>query len=301
MWLILVNASFSADFPVKVHDRSGLLTGEEVKVELSPGKGTTGATMLQVRDDGQDPDVVAGDRLFTGKAVGVELQSGRVTVTAKGQSWSGDFLFDPGSDPVILVGLEGPGRAGVSTHEVMFFPDKQGGPGGAGAAGGGQPGGGPPPGGPPQGGGPETRQGSTPGGSPGSAHKTRTTPEGMWLGWLLLTGAIAGLGALAWSGAHRPARLPDWGPVATTSARRGPRGPFEGLDLVLGPENPTLGEGRYTPEELTLLVCIARGEGRPVRLVINDSSRVEAEDGFRRLSELLQGRAELVWEEPVRP
>lgn len=297
-------SAYAVDFPVKVHDRSGLLSGAEVSVEI-----TGGATPFRmvVKDDGQDPDVVSGDRLYTGKAVGVELQSGKVTVSAKGQSWTGDFMFDPGSDPVILVGLEGPGKAGVSTHEVMFFPDqKHGGPGGA-----------PPPGGtgpgapPPGGSGPPPGTSGAPGGQP--PERTRSTPDGLWLGWGLLLGAGVGLGGLAWRGSQRRPQIPTLQATGSltgdaeirrdTTSIRGPHAPFDGVEVWVGPEEPGaprglwLGDGRWTPEEIVLALSVVLAQGRPVRVVVKEAWRVEAKDGFTALSQALRGRADLLWVE----
>lgn len=130
LWISLVLAR---DFSVKVHDRDGTL-GEGISVSLNVSGKTYNFTP---KDDGNDPDKVAGDHLFTAAATEIPGDSGMLTVQSGKQTWQGEFLFESGSDPVLLIGLEVGGRAAASTHEVMFMPDQQAGmpgppPGGTG-------------------------------------------------------------------------------------------------------------------------------------------------------------------------
>ena len=156
--MILVAAAFARDIDVKIHDMKGVVSGS-VSVELSePGADPLRLTPL---DDGNAPDAVAGDHLYTAHVTGLALDHGSVTVRAADKTWQGGFRFDEGSDPVLLVGLEDGGFAAASTREVMFVA-----PGGAP----GTPGGAPP--------GPGSTGGAFPGGPPGMTPGVSPPPGG---------------------------------------------------------------------------------------------------------------------------
>lgn len=166
--MLLVTLTAGADareVDVKVHDMQGVVTGD-VHVELvGPG----GRTAFDPKDDGADPDKIAGDHMYTAHG-DVPAENGEVVVTGGGKTWRGGFGFDLDSDPVLLIGLQPDGLAGASTKEVMFVPE-------------------PPPN--------ETPTPTT----SGSGHTTRTSlPAGMWAGWILGLAAFAVLAALAWLG-----------------------------------------------------------------------------------------------------
>jgi hypothetical protein len=114
--------------------------------------------------------------------------------------------------------------------------------------------------------------------------------------------AVAGLGALAWFGARRPARIPPvvgLGGAAgrITTASRGPFVPGERTDLTLGPgAGLGIGEGRWSPEEVALA---ALRVGVPTRVVVTDPSRLEVEgDPYDALAAALVGVADLLWVVP---
>ncbi len=308
----LISLVEARDFAVKVHDRDGSL-GEQVDVELS---GSGQSWSLTLRDDGQDPDGMRGDRLYTAKATAISIDSGRLKVSAGGKTWTGEFLFEENSDPVILIGLEADGRAMGSTHEVMFLPDQQGGMPGNGAPGAmGAPGGMAPPGmgaagGAPGGGAPGNNPGATPGGvgapgSPGSmsapsnpmmgGEKGRSgPPKGLWLGYGVLGGIFVGLGAIAWT--RREPRIPGINqPSASYSASKGPFQSGELPDLWVG-KAPVgalaLDPGPWSPTEIALGVGAV---GKPVRVVVGDPAQVVG--SYDDLSKVLAGRAALLWVE----
>ena len=303
---VLVSLVEARDFAVKVHDRDGSL-GEQVEVELS---GSGQSWSLTLRDDGQDPDGMRGDRLYTAKATSVGIDSGRLKVSAGGKTWTGEFLFEENSDPVILIGLEADGRAMGSTHEVMFLPDQQGGMPGNGAPG--TPGTMPPPGGTPGGaagmvGPPGSNPGATPGGvgAPGSmsapanpmlgGEKSRSgPPKGLWLGFGVLGGIFAGLGAIAWT--RREPRIPgiNQAPVSYPVGK-GPYQPGELPDLWVGkaPEGAlALDPGPWSPTEIVLGLATV---GKPVRVVVGDPAQVTG--SYEDLCKVLAGRAALLWVE----
>ncbi len=314
----LVSLVEARDFAVKVHDRDGSL-GEQVEVELSGGGQSW---TLQLRDDGQDPDGMRGDRLYTAKASSIGIDSGKLRVNAGGKTWTGEFLFEENSDPVILIGLEADGRAMGSTHEVMFLPDQQGGmpgnvggspgspgnlgaPGAMGSAGGmGNPGtmgtpgsmgaSGTKPGGvgaPGGMGSPETM--SAPANPMLGGEKSRSgPPKGLWLGYGVLGGIFVGLGAIAWT--RREPRIPgiNRAPVSY-SAIKGPYQAGELPDLWVGkaPEGAlALEPGPWSPKEIALGLLAV---GKPVRVVVGEASQVAG--NYEDLAKILAGRAALLW------
>lgn len=284
LWLL--NLALARDVAVKVHDRDGVLSGP-LEVEL---QGEAPPLKLLLKDDGVDPDVIAGDHLYTAKANGLNSDSGKMKVSSSGKSWTGEYMFESNSDPVILIGLEASGRANASTHEVMFFPDQQGGmptPGGA------------PPGGPP--GGPP---GNSPGGkgprmgeaNPSLASTARDRghagePKGLWLGFGVLGGILSGLGALAWT--RKAPRLPELNqPPRATTAKKGAFEEGTLRDLWVGAAPPgalALQPGPWSPLEIAL-GALAAG---PVRVVVGDPSEVAGD--FETLQKVLAGRLDLLW------
>lgn len=289
LWIL--NLALALDVAVKVHDRDGQLSGV-LEVDLQTAAGTT---KLQLKDDGVDPDVVPGDHLYTAKALGLNGDSGTLKVSSNGKTWAGEFMFEDNSDPVILIGLEAGGRANASTHEVMFFPDQQGGiPGG-------QPGG--PPGNMPPGTQPGTPPpGTKPGGpmmaeaNPSLASTARDRghagpPKGLWLGFGVLGGIFAGLGALAWT--RKTPRIPGLNrPLKSTGSKKGVFEEGALTDLWVGgaPEGALAVEpGPWTPEEIALAALAVA----PVRVVVGDATQVVGE--FEALQKVLDGRVELLW------
>jgi hypothetical protein len=122
----------------------------------------------------------------------------------------------------------------------------------------------------------------------------------MWAGWLVGAASLAGLGALAFAGSRRPARVPPIaGPRRDTRATRGPWTPG-GPALYVGDppsedaDASRIGHGRWTPEEIALAAVTARCE----RVVVTDPARVEAPgDAFRTLAAALSGICDLLWVE----
>ncbi len=168
--LLAIPLALAREVDVKVHDMQGVVTGD-VHVELvGPG----GKTSFDPKDDGADPDKIAGDHMYTSHG-DVAAENGEVVVTGGGKTWRGGFAFDIDSDAVLLIGLQPDGLAGASTKEVMFVP--------------------------------EPARDETPQAPGGSARTTRTTlPKGMWVGWGLGVLALAALGALAWLGGRASRR-----------------------------------------------------------------------------------------------
>jgi hypothetical protein len=298
----LVPAALARDIDLKVHDMKGVVTGE-VTVELSE-PGQPGVTFV-CKDDGEAPDGVAGDRLYTARAAGLALDHGTVVVRSGAATWQGGFRFDDDSDPVLLIGLEEGGFAAASTREVMFVPQDRMAPGAAGGPPGGGGMNGAPGGHPDVAGEPGGARGPTPGTAPGTSQEPLArkatgragAPEGMWLGWALAAAALGGLGAVVWAGRGRAPRLPPLvgvPPFATTAGR----GPFVVVDartdLFLGPgAGVRIADGRWTPDEIVLAALRVRG---PVRVVVTDPSRLEVDgDGYRALAEALTGIADLLW------
>lgn len=289
--------ALARDFSVKVHDRDGTL-GEGITVSLNVSGKTYNFTP---KDDGNDPDKVAGDHLFTAAATEIAGDSGMLTVQSGKQTWQGEFLFESGSDPVLLIGLEVGGRAAASTHEVMFMPDQQAGmpgppPGGSG---------GPPPmqGSAIPGGVPGGVPGGIPGGVPGGpqpggmaapmATKAHGTPKGLWMGFGVLGAALAGIGALAVFSARQKPRLPGLSqPLRPTTAKRGAFIEAEGKDLWVGAAPAgalALSPGPWSPEEIALGALAAA----PVRVVVGEAAQVRG--SYEALAEVLAGRADLLW------
>lgn len=307
MILTLLLSASARDFAIKAHDPTGALTGP-LEVQIS-GEGQA-ARSFRLLDDGAAPDGMAGDHLFTAQATGIPLDSGSLTVSAGGRTWKGDFLFEDGSDPVILIGLGPDGRPSVSTHEVMYTPE--GGAGGPGTPGGmaGGPG---TPGGPGQPGGMSGQPG-TPGqqggmsgqpgegASPGAGPRTprregRAAPRGLWTGFAVLAASLAGIGAIARLSVRKPPRCaPLNRPARPTAAGIGPFVPDPSgvarTDLWVGgaPEGAlALTEGPWTPEEIAL----ALGGMGEVRVVVGSPAQVDG--SYEELRALLSGRADLLW------
>lgn len=267
MILTLITLTFARDFAVKVHDRDGSLT-PPLTVTLS---GAGSPLKVELRDDGVDPDAVAGDRLHSASVVGFGADSGEILVEAGGKRWQGPFLFEAGSDPVLLIGLDPSGRANVSTHEVRYMPREQA----------------PQPGPAPQ-----------PSAPPEAAQRQHTsTPDGMWLGYTVLVAALTGLGALAWAGARQPPQLPQLNrPLRPTTAHRGPFVPGPGLDLWVGPPPDgalALLPNTWTTAAIGLAAIEAASQGQPVRVVVGDPAQVDGD--FDTLARVLSGRADLLW------
>jgi hypothetical protein len=276
--MLLVMLAMAEEIAVKVHDKDGLLTGE-VTVEVS-GPGFSRSYM--VKDDGQEPDVLAGDHLFTASATDISVTSGKVKVVAGGKSWLGDFMFEENSDPVLLIGLEGQGRAAASTHEVVFFPDQGSGTHPLGMNPPGSPGSNAPQAGmlPP-----------LPGAAPqGMLDNRPATPKGMWLGFVVLAASMAGLGAIAVRSGELAPRALVLPPLSPSSFP---------TSLYLGPAPDgamKIGEGPWTPLELALGLWSASLQlQQPVSLVVSDSKQLKGSQ--TELALLLQGRAELLWKE----
>lgn len=290
--LFLSSLAFARDIDLKVHDMRGVVTGD-VTVELGePGQAPL---VYPCRDDGQPPDAIAGDRLFTARVEGLPLDHGTVVVRAAGRVWQGGFRFEAQSDPVLLVGLEEGGFAAASTREVMFVT--QGRTGGPGAT--------PAPGGAPA---PDpaavrpAEVGPAPGGGSTQARKAPTrsgAPEGLWLGWGVAALALGALGVAAHVGAGRAPRIPPvQGAPRITHASRGTFTPASNrTDLMLGPgEGLRIADGRWTPEEVVLAALRVRGD---VRVVVTDPALLEVEgDAYAALAGALQGVADLLWVDP---
>ncbi len=276
--ILWMQAALARDIDIKVHDMKGVLPVDTV-VEGVLGEPGGAGIPWTCRDDGVAPDALRGDRLYTAHVAGLTLDHGTVAVRAAGRAWEGGFRFDAASDAVLLIGLEERGFAAASTREVVFVAQEPMAP--APSPGAAPPGAAPPPGG-------------------GAAEGL---PAGMWLGWGIATGALAGLGLLARTTRTRPARIPPvlGGPAPrATTAVRGPYTPGERLDLWLGPARPgepapaRIGEGRWSPEEVA--VATARLAG-PVRVVVSDPSRLDGGD-FGALAGALAGVADLLWVDP---
>ena len=276
--ILLAALAHARDVDIKVHDMKGGVTGGEVSVALT---GSGGSATFTCRDDGAAPDAVAGDHMYTARAEGLAVENGKVAVEAAGRTWEGGFQFDAQSDPVLLVGLEANGFAAASTREIMFMPDQ---PADRGPA--------PPPGG---------GTGAPPPPSPTEPRARTGLPDGMWLGWVVAAACLVGLGQLAYVGARRPPRIPPLrGPAPVTTHVRGPFVPGPAVDLYVGAVPPggpadalSIGEGRWTPEEIALAALRIRV---PVRVVVTDPARVEATpDAYAALSAALAGVADLLW------
>lgn len=263
----LIAMVMAREVAVKVHDREGVLAGP-LSVEVQDdGK----LVSLKLADDGVDPDGVAGDHLYTAK-VELSSDSGKIRVSAGGKSWEGPYLFEENSDAVILVGLEGAGKASTSTHEVMFFPDQQGKP--------------PPSAGP-------APAPANPNLASNAKERPRAAePKGLWLGYGVLGAIFAGLGAIAWT--RKAPRLPTLNRIPrSTFSHKGPYEPSTLTDLWVGgtPEKALgMSPGPWTPVEIALA---ALAVGGIVRVVVGDPKEVDGD--FEGLQKVLEGRAALLW------
>lgn len=300
LWFSLSSA-LARDFAIKAHDPTAALSGP-LEVTLS-GDGKDWRFTL--RDDGEAPDGMAGDHLFTAQAAGVPLDAGTVRVQAGGRSWEGNFMFEEGSDPVLLIGLDPSGRPSTSTHEVMYTPEGAGGPGGQPGGPGTMPGTAPGGAGTMQGpGAPGTGPGAqagitpgTPGAAPGAKprREERAAPRGLWTGLVVLGASLAGIGAIARLSARRPPRRARLNRAdRATAAQIGSFAPPPpGVeDLWVGGAPPgalALEEGPWTPEEIAL----ALGGLGAVRVVVGSPAQVDG--SYEELRALLEGRADLLW------
>ncbi len=295
--IALVVAALAADIEVKVHDMTAALPADAVVTVVI--RGNDGTTLeLAPRDDGAGPDAVAGDHLYTAVAPSMTVRDGGVRVEAAGRSWEGGFAYDASSDPVLLIGLERNGFAAASTREIQFAPGAGPGAVPAGAPVPGVPGTTGPIGAPGAAAGPP-REGDPPaGGGPRAG-----LPDGVWVGWLVVLGAIGATAFAAWAGARRGPRLPRLPPPRPTDHRRGAWTPADHrLDVVVGPLIPgvdatgarvSVGDGRWTPDEILLF---ALAQGQPVRVVVTTHSAVDtAAEPYADLSRALRGYADLLW------
>ena len=285
--MLLLLPALAREVSIKIHDRDGTLP-ENLTVEIS-GAGTT--RTYTPRDNGEDGDVVAGDHLFTAKAE-LPVDSGKVKVTAGAKSWTGEFLFEETSDPVLLVGLEPNGMAAASTHEVMFFPDQNSPGSNPGNNPGNNPGG---PGMlPPLTGVAPPQTGMMP--PPGNTGNKTTnslldqkpaTPKGMWLGFVTLGATFASLGALVWrsQSSLAPRRL-ALKPGASDRLYVG-KAPA-GAAQVDGP-------GPWTATELALAAWEhATATSLRTTLVVTDPGLVMSPR--EELEQLFEGRGTVIWD-----
>jgi hypothetical protein len=285
VWLAQV--AWAREVTLKVHDMAGVLAAGAVVTVTVHDPSTTElrkAGPWTPKDDGVAPDSLAGDKLYTARIPALALETGEVTVTAGGRSWTGGYAFEATSDPVLLVGLETSGFAAASTRELSFL---------AAAPTGGAPGALPPPPGmamPGMSGAPPAGAGPTPGGEGGrTASVSRATPKGTAAGWGVLAAALGVLASVAWTAGRTAARRPAE-PVGTV--RRDAATVFAastGTRVWVGSppagvvDDPVLDDGRDTPEVLARRVrdtidgVLAQGgtlQG-PVRVGVADPRRVD--------------------------
>jgi hypothetical protein len=283
--------ALAREVTLKVHDMAGALAPGSVVTVTVHDPSTTEvrkAGPWTPRDDGVAPDSLAGDKLYTARIPDLSLETGEVTVSAGGRTWTGGYAFEASSDPVLLVGLESSGFAAASTRELSFLAAVP--TGGAPAAPGG-PGNLPPPPGmaiPGMAGNAPPGAGPTPGGEGGrTATPARTTPKGTAAGWGLFIGALGLLAGVAWAGGRTGARRVG---NADGVVRRGTAeacAALPGTRVWIGPpEVPgeiALDEARDLPEVLAArvrgaLAAALAGGGTlhgPLRVVVADPRRVD--------------------------
>ena len=284
----IAGVALAREVTLKVHDMAGALAPGAVVTVTVHDPSTTEvrrAGPWTPKDDGVAPDSLVGDKLYTVRIPDLSLETGEVTVTAGGRTWTGGYAFEPTSDPVLLVGLESSGFAAASTRELSFLAAVP--TGGAPAAPGSLP---PPPGMamPGMPGAVPPGAGPTPGGEGGrTTNATRATPKGAAAGWAVLAGALGLLAGVAWAGGRLPARraVPPEGVVrrGSTADCAARPGTCVWIGAPAGPGGIVLDDGRDAPEALAgrvrdALAAVLAGGGTlegPVRVVVTDARRVD--------------------------